>query len=385
MRAAIFFCVILVLIKIDGINGFHVPCTKIPRAVTLALVSDNNSNKAIGNNGVSNGDRNGPGGYNIDYGNIPMTSRDLNGYMQSGYDTQDEYERFLYSSQTKRRQIKQRKALQYRNLQREKEKNEDGYASMMGLKPRSWWQRILFYPLKKSIKATNTVAELISKATTGNLSGQDQPGRLILVRHGESEWNANKTFTGWADPNLSDQGVRESEHAARLLLAGGYDIDVVFTSRLKRAIRSTWIILGEINQLYLPVFKSWRLNERMYGALTGLGKTETAETLGVELVQKWRGSLKSRPPPLRPTDFYWPGRDRRYSDLSPDQIPLTESLLDCMVRTVPVWEDKIKVELQMGRNVMVVGHANTLRGLVKIIDSKFDFIYIDSDQHQIII
>ena len=135
---------------------------------------------------------------------------------------------------------------------------------------------------------------------------------------------------GWADPDLSEQGVRETEHAARLLLAGGYDIDVVFTSRLKRAIRSTWIILGEMNQLYIPVFKSWRLNERMYGALTGLCKKETAEQLGAELVQTWRGSLKSRPPPINENDYFWPGRDRRYSDLSTEQIPLTESLLDCM-------------------------------------------------------
>jgi 2,3-bisphosphoglycerate-dependent phosphoglycerate mutase len=107
-----------------------------------------------------------------------------------------------------------------------------------------------------------------------------------MQRHGESEWNANKTFTGWADPDLSEQGRRETEHAARLLLAGGYDIDVVFTSRLKRAIRSTWIILGEMNQNYIPVFKSWRLNERMYGALTGLCKRETAEFMGEDLVQR---------------------------------------------------------------------------------------------------
>lgn len=204
---------------------------------------------------------------------------------------------------------------------------------------------------------------------------------------------------GWADPDLSEQGVRETEHAARLLLAGGYDIDVVFTSRLKRAIRSTWIILGEMNQLYIPVFKSWRLNERMYGALTGLCKKETAEQLGAELVQTWRGSLKSRPPPINENDYFWPGRDRRYSDLSTEQIPLTESLLDCMKvcdsihsfiahicnfssspiltiivknyhqqRTQPTWDEKIKWELRMGRNVMVVAHANTLRGLVKLID-----------------
>ena len=123
-----------------------------------------------------------------------------------------------------------------------------------------------------------------------------------------------------------------------------------------------------MNQLYLPEFKSWRLNERMYGALTGLCKKETAEQVGLELVQNWRGSLKSRPPKLTVRDTYWPGRDRRYSDLPAEQIPLTESLFDCMARTEPVWEEKIKWELRRGRNVMVVSHANTLRGLVKLID-----------------
>jgi broad specificity phosphatase PhoE len=147
-----------------------------------------------------------------------------------------------------------------------------------------------------------------------------EQGTLILVRHGESEWNKNKTFTGWADPDLTEQGKREVEHAARLLMEGGYKIDVVFTSRLTRAIRSCWIILQENNEVYLPVFKSWRLNERMYGALTGLGKTQTAETLGQDLVQEWRGSLRSRPPPLKIGDKYWPGRDRKYADLTKEQV-----------------------------------------------------------------
>lgn len=199
-----------------------------------------------------------------------------------------------------------------------------------------------------------------------------EPGTLILVRHGESLWNANATFTGWADPGLSERGRREVEHAARLLLEGGYEIDIVFTSRLKRAVMSSWIMLQEMDQIYKPVFKTWRLNERMYGALTGLCKFETAERLGADLVQEWRGSLSTRPPPLTPNDEFWPGRDRRYADLSLQQIPMTESLLDCMERTAPVWEDKIKYELSHGRNVMVVGHANTLRGLVKTIDGISD-------------
>jgi 2,3-bisphosphoglycerate-dependent phosphoglycerate mutase len=231
------------------------------------------------------------------------------------------------------------------------EMDEDGYWNMLG-KKRSIFKQLLRIPYRALSGEYRTV----------------EPGTLILVRHGESLWNANKTFTGWANPDLSPQGYREVEHAARLLLEGGYKVDVVFTSRLKRAIRSSWILLRELNEVYLPVFKSWRLNERMYGALTGLSKTETAERLGPKLVQEWRGSLKSRPPPLTPADKYYPGRDRSHADLTPDQIPLTESLLDCMDRTKKIWVDKISYELACGKNVMVVAHANTLRGLVKIID-----------------
>lgn len=234
------------------------------------------------------------------------------------------------------------------------EEDEDGWGSMRKRK-RVWWKSIIRAPLKVAKK-------ILEPAVT-------EPGTLILVRHGESLWNANKTFTGWADPDLSERGEREVEHAARLLLEGGYEIDVCFTSRLKRAIRSTWIILDEMNEVYLPVFKSWRLNERCYGLLTGLSKKETAEQLGSELVQEWRGSLRSRPPALSVSDAYWPGKDRKYADLTLDQIPLTESLMDCMDRATPVWENKIVYELRQGKNVMVIAHANTLRGLVKTIDN----------------
>lgn len=235
----------------------------------------------------------------------------------------------------------------------DEEMNEDGYVNLQ--RSNSKIMQIAHLPL-------NLVRNALKKSTV-------EPGTLILVRHGESEWNHNKTFTGWADPDLTEQGKREVEHAARLLMEGGYKIDVVFTSRLKRAIRSVWILLQEFNEVYLPVFKSWRLNERMYGALTGLCKKQTADALGHELVQEWRGSLRSRPPPVKISDEYWPGRDRKYADLTMDQIPLTESLLDCMERTYPLWEDKIKYELMNGRNVLVVAHANTLRGLVKTIDN----------------
>jgi len=195
-----------------------------------------------------------------------------------------------------------------------------------------------------------------------------EPGVLILVRHGESQWNQNKTFTGWCDPGLSVLGEREVEHAARLLLEGGFNIDVVYTSRLQRAIRSSWIILREMNTVYLPVYKSWRLNERMYGALQGLSKVEVAASLGVETVQQWRGGYNSRPPPLTPEHEYWPGNDRKHSDLSIDQIPLTESLADCMERSTKIWEERISYDLAHGSNVLIVAHANALRGLVKLID-----------------
>mmetsp|Transcript_25257 Transcript_25257/g.69632 ORF Transcript_25257/g.69632 Transcript_25257/m.69632 type:complete len:842 (-) Transcript_25257:78-2603(-) len=235
--------------------------------------------------------------------------------------------------------------------------DEDGYAEMQRDRRN---QPLLKRVAKFSLKAVKRVVSKDNK----------QPGTLILVRHGESSWNKNKTFTGWSDPDLTEQGKREMEHAARLLMEGGYhyDINVVFTSRLKRAIRSTWILLQEFNRVYLPVFKSWRLNERFYGALTGLNKTQTAERLGAEVVQGWRGSLRIRPPALTENDPFYPGRDRKYADLTRDQLPLTESLLDCMERTKPLWNDKILFELKKGRNVLVVAHANTIRGLVKTID-----------------
>jgi len=275
----------------------------------------------------------------------------------NGFTNAEEYSPDLVKKMKRKKRRTNRQKLTNRvlNLERQSLEDEDGYQDLM--RPgRSFVRRVMRVPF-----------QLVKRIVFPEIS--NSPGTLILVRHGESVWNYNKTFTGWADPDLSERGEREVEHAARLLLEGGYDIDVVFTSRLTRAIRSTWIILQELNKVYIPVFKSWRLNERMYGALTGLSKTETAAQLGAELVQEWRGSLRSRPPSLKPTDKHWPGRDRKHFDLSSSQLPLTESLLDCMERTAPVWEDKISYELRRGRNVLVVAHANTLRGLVKTIDN----------------
>lgn len=222
-------------------------------------------------NGDSNSDENG----------------DLfNGYRINGYTMQGgQYENSLEERGAFVQKVFGPRPIELKNKQ--DEDDEDGYKEMRN-KKRPLWVRPL--KLAKSVLFPKPPLE---------------PGTLILVRHGESLWNANKTFTGWADPGLSEKGLRECEHAARLLLAGGYEIDLVFCSRLQRAVRSTWAILSEMDQVYKPVFKSWRLNERMYGALTGLCKFETAEQLGAELVQEWRGSLRTRPPALTPQDAYW--------------------------------------------------------------------------------
>ena len=218
--------------------------------------------------------------------------------------------------------------------------------------------------MSKRTRIMSWVRGLVKKFT-----GNTQPGYLILVRHGESIWNSNKTFTGWVDVDLSDRGQREIEHAARLLLEQGFTVDIAYTSRLKRAIRSTWILLRELNQIFRPVFKSYRLNERMYGALEGLSKPQMASELGAEVVQSWRSGLLARPPPMSPDHKHWHQNERKYSDLSPDEIPVTESLQDTMERTLPLWDSRILPELKLGNNVLVVAHGNSLRGIVKHIDN----------------
>lgn len=242
-------------------------------------------------------------------------------------------------------------------------RREDRAYAIVDAEPR--WQR----SLKGPVRRVKRVARKFGGRVGGKAKAGVKPGALILLRCGESAWNANQTFTGWADPPLTVRGESESSHAARLLLAEGYEPDVVYTSRLKRAIGSVTSILREIDGLYLPVYKSWRLNERVYGTLTGLSKRECARRLGSEVVQAWRNSLKARPPPMKKTDPFYHGNDPRYSDLAEDQIPLTESLLDCMDRARPLWEYKIRDEIRRGNNVLVVAHANTLRGLIKVIDS----------------
>lgn len=193
-------------------------------------------------------------------------------------------------------------------------------------------------------------------------------GALILLRCGQSEFNVNQTFTGWMDPDLTEEGVRECEHAARLLLAEGYEPDVVYTSRLTRAVKSVWTLLEGLDALYTPVFKSYRLNQRCYGSLEGLSKKDTAKEFGQDVVNAWRNSLKARPPPVKETDPNYHGHDRRYADIPEDRIPKTESLLDCQERARPLWEYKIRQDLARGKTVLVVAHRDTLRGLAKVID-----------------
>lgn len=217
---------------------------------------------------------------------------------------------------------------------------------------------------------------VVSKVAKKVVTRKKKPGSLILLRCGESKWTKTGRFTGWADPDIIQPGILEMEHAARLLLSEGYEPDIIYTSRLTRAVKSTWAVLNELNAPYLPVYKSWRLNERNYGALTGLKKMDAAKELGVEVVQAWRNSLKARPPPMKKDDPYYPGNDRRYEDLAEDQIPLTESLMDCMERARPLWEYGIAKQIEKGETVLVVAHTNTLRGLMKVIDSEFVVVFL---------
>lgn len=232
----------------------------------------------------------------------------------------------------------------------------DQINSELGFTQDRYWKKVLKMPLK-----------IIGKTMSKLSDSEQKTGTLILVRCGESEYSGNYTFTGWLDADLTVHGESMMRHAGRLLLASGYEPDVIYTSRLKRAIKSAWTIVQEISTPFLPVYKSWRLNERHYGSLQGLSKTETAKRLGKDVVQAWRLSLKSRPPLIKISDPQYPGYDRKYADLVPEQIPRGESLLDCMKRTKPLWEF-IKHDLKRGKNVLIVGHAASLRGIAKIID-----------------
>ena len=194
------------------------------------------------------------------------------------------------------------------------------------------------------------------------------PGKLILVRHGQSVWNRENLFTGWHDVDLTDTGRQEAAQAGRLLLAEGITPDVAFTSVLKRAIRTLWLMLDAIDRMWLPVENSWRLNERHYGALQGLDKARTVERHGAEQVKIWRRSYDVPPPALAADDPRHPRFDPRYAGVDPALLPATESLKDTLARVLPHWETRIRPELQAGRTVLVVAHGNSLRALVKMLD-----------------
>lgn len=192
---------------------------------------------------------------------------------------------------------------------------------------------------------------------------------LVLLRHGESAWNLENRFTGWTDVDLSPKGLEEARAAGRLLREEGFGFDVAHASLLRRAIRTLWLVLEEMDLVWLPVRKSWRLNERHYGALQGLNKAETAKKYGDEQVKVWRRSYATPPPPLAPNDERHPARDPRYAGLTRDLLPLCESLEDTVARFLPYWHDAIVPDIKAGRRVLIAAHGNSLRALVKHLDS----------------
>jgi 2,3-bisphosphoglycerate-dependent phosphoglycerate mutase len=192
--------------------------------------------------------------------------------------------------------------------------------------------------------------------------------RLVLLRHGESTWNLENRFTGWTDVDLTEQGILEAHEAGRLLKEGGYVFDLAYTSVLKRAIRTLWITLDEMDLMWIPVTRSWRLNERHYGALQGLNKKETAEKFGMEQVHVWRRSYDTPPPALNESDERFPGRDPRYAGLKPEDVPRTESLKDTLERVLPYWHEVIVPDLRGGKRVLIAAHGNSIRALVKYLD-----------------
>ena len=196
--------------------------------------------------------------------------------------------------------------------------------------------------------------------------------KLVLLRHGESVWNKENRFTGWKDVGLTEKGVEEAKKAGQLLKQEGFQFDVAYTSVLKRAIKTLWLSLEEMDLMWLPVQNSWRLNERHYGALQGLNKAETAAKYGDEQVLVWRRSYDTPPPALEKTDERYPGNDRRYSDLSVNEIPLTECLKDTVERFLPYWKNTILPDVQNGKSVLITAHGNSLRALVKHLDNISD-------------
>ena len=195
---------------------------------------------------------------------------------------------------------------------------------------------------------------------------------LVLLRHGESTWNRENRFTGWTDVDLTERGVAEARRAGQQLGEEGLQFDVAYTSVLKRAIRTLWIVLDELDQMWIPVHRSWRLNERHYGALQGLNKAETARKYGDQQVLVWRRSYDTPPPALDSSDERFPGSDPRYADLDPRDTPLTECLEDTVARFLPFWHETIAPDVRAGKRVIIAAHGNSLRALVKYLDDVSD-------------
>ena len=193
--------------------------------------------------------------------------------------------------------------------------------------------------------------------------------KLVLLRHGESTWNKENRFTGWTDVDLSEKGKMEALNAGALLKQEGYTFDVAFTSVLKRAIRTLWIALDQMDLMWIPVHREWRLNERHYGALQGLNKQETAQKYGEEQVIVWRRSCDVRPPAVEKSDIRYPGHDRRYKDVDEKYLPLTECLRDTMKRFLPLWEETIVPLVKQNQRVIIAAHGNSLRALVKYLEN----------------
>ena len=196
--------------------------------------------------------------------------------------------------------------------------------------------------------------------------------KLVLIRHGESTWNLDNRFTGWTDVDLTPLGIEQAKNAGKLLKAEGYEFDVAYTSVLKRATRTLWHVLDEMDRTWLPVVNSWRLNERHYGALQGLNKGETAKKFGDEQVLVWRRSYDTPPPALEATDPRCERTDLRYAKLQPEQVPLTECLKDTVARVMPFWNEALAPAIKAGKNIVVAAHGNSIRALIKYLDNISD-------------
>ena len=216
-----------------------------------------------------------------------------------------------------------------------------------------------------------------SAGVNGAENGSMEMHKVVLLRHGESVWNKENLFTGWTDVDLSDKGRQEAKEAGLILKEQGYTFDIAFTSVLKRAIRTLWIALDEMDLMWIPVQRDWRLNERHYGALQGLNKAETAAKYGEQQVKIWRRSYDIRPPALEATDPRYPGNDPRYKDIPKQQLPLTECLKDTVERFMPCWHQLIAPSIRSGKQVLIAAHGNSLRALVKYLEDVPDQKIVD--------